>query len=170
MLSNLLFETPWWLPTSLVALGIMLFFTGNRRAEKKIMRGGIVIALLGIAIALISYFVETDTEKVVSQTKQLTAAIDKRDWEKFRSLLNPKTSFYFYHNRDELVAGAKATVERIGLKSVHLTGIETEKNDTLITVNVRAYSEQDLAGPLVTDWQLEWQNFGNGWLLYSIQA
>src|SRR5450432_2851553 len=169
MLSQWLFETPWWLPTSFIVVGIVVFLAGNRRQEKNVMRCGIVIALLGITIALVSWFVETDTEKVVSRTKQLVAAVNNKDWEKFRSLLDPQTSFYMYHNREQLVAGAQATAETIGLQSVRITGMDTEKHDTLIVVNVRAYSEQDKTGPTVTDWQLQWQNLGNGWLLNNIQ-
>lgn len=169
MLNRLLFETPWWLPTSLIGLGIAIFLAGNRRQEKRIIITGIVLVLLGISNALVSYFVMTDTEKVVARTKQLVASVSHRDWDTFRSLLDPQTSLDGYHNRDQLAAGAKATAERIGLKSVRITGFDTEQRDTLIIVDIRAYSEQDAAGPIMTDWQLQWQNFGNGWLLYSIQ-
>jgi hypothetical protein len=169
MLTHLLFETPWWLPTSLIGLGIALFLAGNMRQEKKVLITGIVLALLGITNALVSYFVVTDTENVVARTKQLAAAVNNHDWETFRSLLDPNTSLEWYHNRDQLVAGAKATADQIGLKTVHITGLDTEKRDTLIIVNIRVYSEQDTTGPTVTDWQLQWENFGNGWLLYNIQ-
>ncbi|HMB95955.1 MAG TPA: hypothetical protein VKK61_07955, partial [Tepidisphaeraceae bacterium] len=64
MLSQWLFETPWWLPTSFIVVGIVVFLAGNRRQEKNVMRSGIVIALLGVTIALVSWLVETDTEKV----------------------------------------------------------------------------------------------------------
>src|SRR3984885_1566918 len=169
MLDHLLFETPWWLPTSLIGMGIAIFLAGNRRQEKKVMTIGIVLALLGISNALVSYFVMTDMEKVVARTKQLVVSVNNRDWETFRSLLDPQTSLDGYHNRDQLVAGAKATAQQIGLKSVRITGLNTQQRDTLIIVNIRAFSEQDAAGPAVTDWQLQWQNFGNGWLLYNIQ-
>jgi phosphate/sulfate permease len=169
MLTQLLFETPWWLPTSLIGVGIIIFLAGNRRQEKKILIIGIVLVLLGITNALVSYFVMTDMEKVVARTKQLVASVNARDWNTFSSLLDPQTSLDGYHNRDQLVAGAKLTADRIGLKSVRITGYDTEKHDTLIIVNIRALSEQDVAGATVTDWQLQWQNFGNGWLLYNIQ-
>jgi hypothetical protein len=169
MMTQLLFETPWWLPTSIIGIGVILFLTGNRRQEKSVLRSGIIFVLLGVTIALVSYFVETDTEKVVSRTKQLVAAVNDRDWNKFSSLLDPKTSFDGYHNREQLVEGAKATTEKIGLKSVQLTGIDTEVHDSLIIVNVRALSQQEITGSAFTDWQLQWQNFGEGWLLNSIQ-
>jgi hypothetical protein len=169
MLTQLLFETPWWLPTSLIGVGIIIFLAGNRRQEKKLLTIGIVLVFLGITNALVSYFVMTDTEKVVARTKQLVAAVNSRDWDTFGSLLDPQTSLDGYHNRAQLVAGAKATADRIGLKSVRITGYDTEKHDTLIIVNIRALSEQDIAGTVLTDWQLQWENLGNGWLLFNIQ-
>jgi phosphate/sulfate permease len=169
MLTRLLFETPWWLPTSLIGVGIVLFFVGNRRQEKQVMLIGIVLVILGVTNAMVSYFVMTDMEKVVARTKQLVVSVNNRDWETFRSLLDRQTSLDGYHNRDQLVAGAKATADQIGLKSVRITGYDTQQRDTLIIVNIHAYSEQDAAGPAVTDWQLQWENLGNGWLLYNIQ-
>lgn len=169
---DLLFDTPWWLPTILAGLGLALLAIGNNRQERKLLWVGGLLALVGVLIAVISYLVETDVEKVISRTRLLANAVDKRDWATFRSLLDPKTSFSYYPNREELVEGARKTADYIGLKSVRLTSVQARQTDTLITVDVDALSVQErtLDRPVLTSWRLYWQDFGNGWFLHRIEV
>ena len=40
----------------------------------------------------VSYFVDTDKEKVEKRTKQVVESVEKGDWSKFQSLLHPQAS------------------------------------------------------------------------------
>jgi hypothetical protein len=169
MLRQLLFDAPWWLPTAIIALGVYVFVLGNRRQEKRVMYVGVALALLGVSVAVTSYLVETDRERAVRRTRELVAAADHRDWNAFRSLIDPKTSLYGLRGPDAITDAARAGVERINVTNIHITGLDVEKNDTDITISIRVLS--DISGnSSLTDWQLRYQDFGHGWELYSVQA
>jgi hypothetical protein len=172
MLTDLLFDVPWWLPTAAIGIGAVVFLSGNRRQEKNVMRGGQVLILLGVLIAIVSWMVDTDLEKAIKRTRQLAAAVDIRDWQAFASLLDERTNFADYHNREQLVEGARKTADFIGLKSVVLTSVRAEQLDTLITVDIDALSVQEktMDRPVPTSWRLHWQDMGKGWLLYNVEV
>ena len=92
MNTRLLFETPWWLPSVIVLVGAFLFYTANQRQERKLRNVGVAVTALGIVLALVSWFVDTDQERAVKRTRQLVAAFEKKDWTSLRSLLHPRVS------------------------------------------------------------------------------
>jgi hypothetical protein len=170
-MKDFLFDAPLWVMCVLVAAGVAIWWAGNNRVDKPMKRIGLVVLLCGIALALISFFFDTDQEKVTRKTNQLVQAVNARDWPTFQSILDPKTRFAFYGDRDAIVAGAKKTADDIGLKSARIIGSTVDKKDTVITIDLRALSEQDRTGgrPVVTDWRFQWQNFGTGWKLMVIE-
>jgi hypothetical protein len=171
MISDWLFDTPWWLLAMLVGVGAVIFVAGNRRQERHVMRMGLILFLAGVALAGLSWFVDTDQERAVAHTRAIARAVDQRDWDKLKALLEPNTSLEGYNSRDEIVRVGRATAERIGLKNVRLLSVTPTQNQTIITVDVEALSEQDLfPGNTPTSWQFQYQNLGNGWRLTSIQA
>ena len=169
MLNELLFETPWWLPTLIIALGAFVFVAGNRRQEKRIIYPGLGLALLGIAVALLSYFVETDKERSVRRTRELVAAVDHRDWPKFRSLIDPKSSVYGIRGPEAITQAVQLGAERYNVANLHITGLDVDKADTIITVTIRVLSDQT-GGSGISDSQLQYQDFGDGWQLYEVKA
>jgi len=170
-LSQLLFDTPWWLPTSIALAGVVLFFYANARREWKLRNAGAGVGLLAILLAAISYAVDTDIEKVVKRTKQFVTAVNERDWTTFRSLLDTRTSFAMYRNADELTSGAEKTSDAIGLKSVTVFSMEPQQTDTLITVYLAVWSTQDftMLRPIKSNWQFDWQETSEGWVLRTIR-
>src|SRR5437867_12105339 len=102
MLTNLLFQTPWWLPTIAIGVGLFVLWTGNQRQEKPVMRAGIAIALAGLTLALVSYLVDTPLEKAERRTRQLVAAAGKHDWTTFHNLLDPQTNVYGLRGPDAI--------------------------------------------------------------------
>ena len=169
-MKDFLFDAPLWVMCVLVSGGVATWWAGNNRIDKPMKRIGLAVLLFGIALALTSFFFDTDAEKVTRKTEQLVQAINARDWKTFESILDPKTRFAFYGDRDAIEKGAKQTADDIGMKSASITGMTVEKKDTVIQIDLRAYSEQDrTAGrPVVTDWRFDWQNFGTGWKLMTI--
>jgi len=170
-IENLLFQTPFWLPTGIVGAGVGLFVYANARQEWKLRTAGMALVLAGILLSLVSYFVDTDLEKVRKRSQQFVAALDQRDWVTFKNLLDPNTTFAFYRGQAELASGAEKTADDIGLKSVGLLSLEAQQTDSLITVTVSVLSTQEMTmlRPLRTNWQLDWQQSSAGWGLRSIR-
>ena len=175
----LLFDTPWWLPTAIVLVGTVVFYTANKRREMKLRTAGLAIAALGIVLALLSYFVDTDRERAEKQTRQLVAAVEKRDWTTMRNLLHPRASVSIanvgstlYNDRDQIVARAQEGVDRYGVKSITVTSVEARQDQTIITVTLNALSVQDstMGRPITSTWEFDWLESSNGWSLYRIRA
>ncbi len=176
-MTRLLFDTPWWFPALLVGVGVALFWNGNCRLDKQLRRVGIGVIAAGVLVVLLSYFVDTDLEKAVNQSKALTRAVEKRDWTALRAILDPGTtltvaggSFQMYANRDEIVSGAQQAVERFGVSSVHILGTDAEENGPVINVAMRVASEHDVSmgRPIPSTWRFDWQKSGDAWALVQI--
>jgi len=166
---NLLFETPWWLPVTFIGVGLFVWYTGNQRQEKQVMRGGVGIALLGVLIMVISILVDTDREKAVKRTRQIVAAVNDHDWNKFQSLIDPQTTIYGLRGPSEITKAAEAAANRVNLSSARITGVESEQHASLIVISIRILSEQFRGNPAPTDWQFKYENFGNGFTLGEIR-
>lgn len=164
-----LFDVPWWLPTMLISVGGIVAFTGMQRLEKKVIRGGAAILLAGVLVGMISYFVDTDVEKAVRRTQQLVASASSKDWTTFQSLIDPQTSVYSLKGPTEVTAAAREMAERFNVDKARITGTEVTQKDTVIVVSIRVYSEQRGMSAL-SDWRLEFQNQGLGWILYNVSA
>src|SRR5437762_12188710 len=100
-MTDLLFDAPWWLPTGLAAMGIFLFWTGNRRQEAKVRNAGFGLILAAIAVVLLSYFVDTDVEKAVKRSKTLVYSVEKHDWATLRATLDPNVSLAMKNRSEE---------------------------------------------------------------------
>jgi hypothetical protein len=174
-MTDLLFATPWWLLGSLIFVGAVIFWTGNTRQLKGPQKLGIALIVLAIVLKTMSFFVETDKEKVTRHSNELVAAVQSRDWTKFASLLDQDVSLAtgngtVFPNRDALLRGAKADTETYNLTnlSAHITGVE--QDETGITVDMDAWSEQSASfGMQVpSSWKLNWDRSGKDWLLHQV--
>src|SRR5687768_7812820 len=129
-MSNLLFDAPWWLPALIAAVGLSLWISGNKRTDAGLKNAGYGFAGLAIVLLLVSWFLDSDVERAVKRTRDLVDAVEDHDWPRMRSLLDPKVSFYFYNNRDQIVAGAKTASEEFGLTSIMISHLEAKQADT----------------------------------------
>ncbi len=168
---DLLFNPPWWMPTSILLVGTVLFWQANRTQDRGQRNAGLGILLVGLIFIATAWLINTPTETVVKQTRQLTQAVATRDWNTFERLLDPQVSFSAYGNKALLLAGAKLSAENIGLKSVSITGMETRRSGDLITSDIRCLSVQDrtMDQPVVTDWRFDWRDSEQGWRVYRIE-
>jgi hypothetical protein len=175
-MKELLFHTPWWLPTTIAGVGLVLFISGNSRQEARVRLAGTLLLAGAILLMVVSFFVDTDIEWAVKQTKALVRAIEKRDWGKAKAIMDPKTNlrvlntFTVYNNGDDIIRGASEGVERYGLKNVIITSTRAEQADTVITVDMDVITEQEatMGRPLPSSWQFVWQESSNGWYLAQI--
>ena len=173
IMQDLIFDTPWWLLILLIGGGGYVWYNGNTRRDKSWKIAGIVIALVGLTLALTSWLVQTDKEYVEHRTRQMVDAFNRRDWTALEGLLDPQTSLEgVYKNRDQIIQGAKKTVDVIGLSSASITSMEVKQTDTLITADLAILSNQDitLGRPTITSWRFDWENTGTGWKLVRIEA
>jgi hypothetical protein len=169
MLTNLLFQTPWWLPTAFIAVGLFVLWTGNQRQEKRVLRAGLGIALAGASLVLVSYLVDTPREKAERRTYQLVAAASRRDWPAFRKLLDQQTMVYDLRGPDEITNAAKLAAEQYNLGTLRITGKEVRDAGSIINVIIRVLGEIQGQSTL-TDWQLQYRNLDQGWVLYDVKA
>ena len=74
-------------------------------------------------------------------------------------------------NRDAIVNGAKAGVERIGLGGATITNIEVQDSGPQLTASLRIFStHQRLDGrPTPSDWQMVWEDPGRGWVVTEVE-
>lgn len=168
-MTDLLFDTPWWLPTAIAVVGVGLFVSGNKRRHAGMRAAGGAVALLAVLLVAASYFVDTDVEKAVKRTAALVDAVDRQDWQAFESLLDEQSSLGNYVGRAELTQGAQDAVEKFGVRKAGVLSQSVRQDDTLITVTVSAFSEQDMPpGPMRSTWEFDWQQRGDEWFLYRI--
>ena len=177
---DLLFDVPWYLPTFLAVIGLSLFVSGNRRQKPRLRGAGIALVLVAVTWAVVSYLVDTPKEISQKQTRRLVQSVVDRNWNTFDALLDPGVSFRFVGSpwqidgRDTLSDAVKADVNQIGLKSAHISDIETAKKGDTITVTMKVWTTQDLTldRPLDSQWELDWRQAGASgrWLLRQIRA
>jgi hypothetical protein len=154
---------------------LIVFLSGNKRQMTGARNTGAGLIVLAVLVILVSYFVETDKERVTRQSRELIHAVNDRDWNKMRSLLDPRVSLAvlsstIYADRDQLVKGAQMAVDQYGLKSVTITSLDTQQTQTVITVNVDVLTVQDfsMGRPIPSSWQFEWEQSGKEWSLFRI--
>src|SRR5437762_727944 len=165
---DLISETPWWLPTSLALLGVVLFVTGNNRQDKNLRFAGVSAIALAFLLALVSYLLESDREVCVRQSRELAAAVDKRDWAAMDALLSPDVSFMSWRGHRELVEGTKWAADHFELKGLRLSGLEANQTGRTINVGFQAGANFRDAPVTITNWKVQWEKTGDHWLLTNI--
>lgn len=166
---ELLFDTPWWLPTTILGIGAFVAYTGNQRLEKKVVRSGLAIILAGLLVMLISYLVETNRERAIRRTREVVAAVHKRDWQALQGGIDPQTNFYGLRGPTEITSSAQTAAERSQVTSARIISERVDVASTVINVRIRVASEA-FGRWVTTDWQFQYQNLGQGWILYNIVA
>lgn len=175
-MTDLLFNTPWWLPALVAAIGAVLFVTGNKRTENRVRNAGAAVVLLAVALAAVSYFVDTPLETAERRTSELVDAFERADWPAMTSILDPTAAVTVlgnpvYGNRDDIITNAKKAHERYGFKSATILSSTAEQTQSVITVTIILLTEQDSLGrTLNSQWQFEWLKGAEGWALVEIRA
>jgi hypothetical protein len=173
-MSDLLFHISWWILAAGVG-GIAAFFIGNRRLDKKLQKIGIAVVVVAVVLGLLRYFFPTARERMETRTRALVRAVDGKDWNALKSLLDANTAVcnrtrVLVAGRDKIVQMTRGNCEHFRVQSVMVLGIESQQADTAITVSVEVYSEQDptLGRAETSSWQLDYQQSGDNWVLEKI--
>src|SRR5688572_23157252 len=125
-MTELLFDTPWWLPALIAGVGAMLFWMGNNRREHKVRNFGLGLLALALVVIGVSYYFDTPREKAIKDTRSLVKSVESRDWPAMTALMDPRCAFESYGSRDEIVSAARIAAERFGLKSINVTSLQAE--------------------------------------------
>ena len=175
--SDYLFNTPWWLPAILLGVGAVVFYVANNRLDRRNRTIGLLIVFLGVAVAVVSYFVDTDLEKAETHTRDVVNAVDRKDWDALRGLLDRNTSVgianvaTLYRGPEQVTTKAREASERYGFKSVDVTGMSSRQDQTLITIGIGVISVQDAVGaPITSRWEFDYLQASDGWYLNEIRA
>jgi hypothetical protein len=165
---NYIYETPWWLPSGIAGLGLILFVTGKNRLEKNLKLAGIIVILFGVGLALLSFFLDSDREKVIKRTRGLVESVNAKDWNKMGVYLHPNVNVVVWSGRDAVVTAAKTAAENSDLKEVHTTSLDAVVlPDDTIRANLRVTATiRD--GTSFSDWTLEWEKTDQGWVARNI--
>ena len=175
---DLLFAVPWYLPTVLGIIGLAIFVSGNRRQHPPARMAGLVVIVLAIGWAVMSYLVDTPKEICEKNSRRLVQSVVDRDWKTFGELLAPDAAFKFagtqwqIAGKEDLTNRVKASVEPIGLKSASVTDAVAKESGSTITVSIKVFSTQEISldRPIDSQWELDWQESGGRWLLHEIRA
>lgn len=175
-MSEWLFNAPLWLPICLTGIGLVLLYFGNLRREKSTMRLGLGLLVVAGCLALLGWLVTTDREAVELQTRRLVQSVRDRDFTTLALLMDEdvqlKAVVTLYRGRGELTAGAQATLDRIGLRSVTILGMELQPAaGRRFEVFVNALSEQDIAPyPMTTSWRIDFELREQQWKVVTVEA
>ena len=171
-MKDLLFDPPWYLPVLLAGVALILLYQGVKLIKNELKIAGVIAAVLAATWLVVGNYFETGKEIAARQTRELVAAVDAKDWVKFKSLLDPKARFAMYANRDELTQGAQNTVEKVGVKDIVVSGVEVGEEPGGYTITFTATGNIgaiDQRAP--TNWKFLWvKGDGDKEYLYRIEA
>src|SRR2546421_3758206 len=172
-MTDFLFDTPYWFLGLLIVVAIALWLSGNARQETRLKTAALIAFLLGAGLFLLSYFVDTDKEKVQKRTHQVIEAVEKKDKAALNTLLHPNATM-LWMTKSDIVDKVGSAVDEYHLSNIRIGGLDTDqpaKNQITADVSVTAHVETSgFGGDPPSTWQLVWEKTGQGWQLREIRA
>lgn len=175
---ELLVDIPWWLPAIVIALGVVLLVSGNNRQMAGVRNGGAVIAVLAIAWAALSFVVDSPRKICERLTHQAVDAVAEGDWKTFDELLAPRVDARFVgrtwrvDGQQAVDAAARMIAKNSGLHSAAVRRVIVAGKGPTRTVSFTAYADTELAPghPIDSNWEFDWQQNGDRWLLQELRV
>ena len=166
---------PLWAAVFLVIVGFAVFVISTRRLDRTLGRVGIGLLLLGILAGIVGWFFPPNPPQMETHTKTWSPPSRPMTGKNF------KLSSTLDHARNPLPNPsfpARATSptspatspHTFGVKSASVYRISNIRTETLITVTVGVYSQQDISQdrPIFSNLQLDFAQSGNDWILQTI--
>jgi hypothetical protein len=174
-MSDLLFDAPYWLPTLIALVGVVVFIDGNRRAKPLVRNAGIAIFLLSIVLLTLKRVVNTDSKTVTRQSHELIDSVVHQKWDAVSNLLEPNAVLTlqgvgtWYRSGAQIVDAAKSATSTYPLDSTAIESLKLDQAGTEITATLTLLSA--VAGqPVPSSWQLVWVKDGDNWRVSEIDA
>jgi hypothetical protein len=170
---DFLFDTPYWALGLFALVGVALWVSGNGRQDQKLKLAGLASLAVAVLLAVLSYFIDTDKEIVIKGTRDLAAAVDKRDRATVERLLHPKVSFGGPTDREKLIQQMVTAADEHKLKDVKVSSIEVKPDGQDLAVNFSATANVEykgFGGTLPSTWQFIWEKTPDrGWQVRVIR-
>lgn len=171
VMTDLLFDTPWWLPTILAVIGIVLFVSGNRRSKGGVRNTGVGFVAAAIALMLVSYFVMTQKEKCVAQARAIVHDAGRQDFTAMKGLLESGTVVNgLLTGPGQIVPVAQEAATAYKLSSLTILSTDAQRKQTVITVALTVLAQSDANQPTRVDCQFQWNQSADGWHLQNIDV
>jgi hypothetical protein len=172
-MSDFLFDTPYWALGVIALVGVALWTSGNARRDRRLMGGAYGAFAVAVLLGLLSYFVDTDREKVIKGTRALGEAVDRRDRATAERLLHPKARFGEM-DRAALVDAIATAADRARIKDVRVTGINVAPvGADELSVSFTATASVEVGGMSFsppTSWRFIWEKTPDrGWQARTIE-
>jgi hypothetical protein len=172
-MADYLFDTPYWLLGVVGVAAIALLVSGNSRQDKRLRSAGMAVFGVAVLLGLLSFFVDTDKEKVNKRTRQLVAAVEKKDKDTVGRLLHPQARLGGRDGMDkgQIVERVGTAVDQFNIKGIRITSMDVRAVDEDIEVILSATADMDLqvwSGGVPSDWRLVWEKSGGEWLVREI--
>ena len=166
------FHIPWWAPAGLIAAGVATWVWANNRLRPREKRLGIGLILLAVGLSILSYLVDTPSEIVERQTRELVSAVVDQNQSRIASLLHPE-AVAFNWNRQDIISGATYYAKKTGLKSARILSLQVEKDGQDLVSYLSVWSdhsggEEFPISNLNSQWKLIWAREGKQWRLIEI--
>ncbi len=172
-------EQPWAVVGVLVLVALVLLATGQQRRDRRLLFLALVSGLMAVGVYVFSVLVETPTEIVLRQTRELVAATAPVDAPVLQTHLDPQVSLLGPAGDVWLESGTFLPVLQRAARMYQIkgntpAGIEVMVNQEgirVVQMRVRSVMEAGaLAEAVPTDWQLTWVRMNDGrWRVTSVQ-
>jgi len=159
-MGDFIFQVPWWVIALLAGDGVVFFVVGNRRLNDALRNVGVALVVLGIVWAALSYFVDTDLEKVAGSTRGLVKAVVAQDETAIASTLHPNATAGGW-NRQDIPPGAAYYAKSLALSGARVMSLTPKRSGRDITEELVVLSEHN-GYPVKSVWQLDWQPLSSG--------
>jgi len=149
---------------------------GNNRTDVTLRNVGLGVVGVGVLLVLLSWFVDTDKEKCLKNTRALVKSVQDRDWTKFDQLVASNVTVRvpvagtIYKSRDTLHKATETAAEKFGLRNNTVLSTQAVDTGDFIKVGISVLSEGSVGYPLTTSWEMEWQDGSAGWQLTDLNA
>lgn len=170
-LAGFLFENHWLWWITLLVVGCAVLLMGRLRADRRILRGGLVVLGLTAAWALAAWALDTPAERLHAVHVGLAKAAEQHDVDAILGYCQPRFSIASINinpNTADAKAEIKSRIDQLNIKDTTFTRYEITLNaDGTAMTRFVALTKSDM-GALLTTWEVNWDDVpGQDWRIHS---
>jgi len=141
----------------------------QQSSGKETETGGIVVIALAVILAVVSFLLDSDREKVVKRTNALVQSVEARDWNRMATYLHPNVAVSVFAGRDQGGQRHAPGAEYSDLRQARVVSMDaTVLPDQIIRVTMRVNGTTRDGLAFRTDWTLEWEETDGAWMVRNI--